>query len=752
MKKIAAYICLVLAVALSAGCESEQLVSDCEAVDVMLRLETLPESMAGDWTKGAPDSVVEGDGVNYQVEDFWLFEYNTNGLLVGKPCYYENVSSGMNVSVFRPSSGIYRCYVIANTHNPGFLSELDGYNTESALRKAHKLVNSCDDLYQDGAGQGAYDLLMSGVMEIGPQTGQVLSCSLRRNVAKLSLTLVNADDSQITLNTIQIKNVSDHLFYADVMYDGSPAPSPTESETGFTNLDVETIDLSGGNSHSVTYYLPRNMRGDCGDASTTSDKNLNAPNTATYLEIMATNDNTGTSLRYRFYLGKDMLDNFDVEPNYHYNLPITFTSKGAEDDSRVEDMGLIHLADANSYILQPLSTAVQTTYTIPVVERINKFWSSDEGRKVGADYASFMIEENTEWVAEIIWQDTPQKVLIFCDASGREFDDGNFSATGQSLLYFRPTQQAYNNPCNVLVGVRRKDRSDYLWSWHIWMTEYNPDQYPGQWNDGQHLYSVDGGYLHRYSGSYWNKNLKDKYIMDRNLGARSALRSAGLMDNAGFGYQFGRKDPFPMVKKYPIYDADGNQITFNGTSKDDPIGKVEGPAWMYQSVFNPVVFFKDPAPHEDWLKNEDLYTYIWNDIDGKTSGKSFFDPCPPGWKLPEYGTWESLTLASLIEDSWSSGPTLGWDLYMGEFGESETVFFPIAGWRNLSDGVIGYNQSARSDNYIFTRVWTSKSLSKSSGSFINLGRGNASTNFTPDVRPTASNYKSYANSARCIQE
>lgn len=751
MNRFCSYFICVFVMLCLAACERGLYEGDGEAADVLLKFEAEPEITVGDGTKAAPDGVTEGTGQGYVVSDFWMFEYNSNGLLVGKPRYYENASAGVTVSVFRPSSGIYKCYVIANTHNPGFLAEIDDYSTESALKKAYRKVNSYDDLWQDGTVQGEYDLLMSGVMEIGSDAGSSLTCKLKRNVAKLTLTLVNAAGSQVTLNTVQLKNVPDHLFYADVMYEGASKPSPGESESGFVSLDAETINLTEGSSISMVYYLPRNMRGDSGSASVSSDKNKNAPGTASYVEIMATNDNTATSLRYRFYIGKDMLDNFDVEPNYHYVLPVTFNNKGSETDSRVEDMGLVHLEDANSYILQPLSTVAQTMYTIPVSGRVNKFWNSSEGKKIGSSYSDYLIGIDTEWVAEIIWQDVPQKVLLFCDENGKEFDDGVFSTVGDELLYFRLTQAAFNNPCNVLIGVKKKDASSYMWSWHVWITDYDPDQNVDDWKDNQYSYTVTGGNVHRYSGTYWNQNLSGKYIMDRNLGARSALRSAGLMNNAGFGYQFGRKDPFPMVRFYPFYDKDGNQITFNGTSLGDPIAKTDGPAWMYQSIQNPAVYYNDPSPHEDWLKNEDIYTYIWNDIDGKSTGKSFFDPCPPGWKIPEKGTWDGLSTAVLIESSWSSGATLGWDLYMGPKEASETVFFPIAGWRNLSNGAIGYNQSVKDDNYIFTRLWVSKPNGKTSAFFINLGRTSAENN-PPNVSPNASNFRSYGNSVRCIQE
>ena len=211
-----------------------------------------------------------------------------------------------------------------------------------------------------------------------------------------------------------------------------------------------------------------------------------------------------------------------------------------------------------------------------------------------------------------------------------------------------------------------------------------------------------------------------------------------------------------MVVNYQIYNSKGESIVFGSSSKVKPIRAVAGPAYVYQSVWNPVTFYTDSnagdEKYDDWTHNEDIYMYSWNDIDGKKSGKSFFDPCPPGWKIPEKGTWDNFTLETNIEESWNSGPTIGWDMYMGTIGSSETVFVPIAGWRNLSSGEIGYNQSASTSNYMFTRLWVSKGGSNTSGYFMNVGRYSSDKDYAPNISPNSSNYRSYGNNVRCIQE
>ena len=80
MNKLASYFftCMILLSSLS--CKTDILYPSCEEVEVMLVLDSEPVRHVGDVTKAAPDNVEDGAGTGYLVEDFWLFEYNSNGV------------------------------------------------------------------------------------------------------------------------------------------------------------------------------------------------------------------------------------------------------------------------------------------------------------------------------------------------------------------------------------------------------------------------------------------------------------------------------------------------------------------------------------------------------------------------------------------------------------------------------------------------------------------------------------------------
>ena len=88
------------------------------------------------------------------------------------------------------------------------------------------------------------------------------------------------------------------------------------------------------------------------------------------------------------------------------------------------------------------------------------------------------------------------------------------AATSSIAMKFNTT----NTPANAVIGVRKIGSTEYLWSWHIWITKYNPR-------------STNI----KFGGYNW---------MDRNLGARDTA----YVPNHGAGsiyYQWGRKDPIP---------------------------------------------------------------------------------------------------------------------------------------------------------------------------------------------------------------
>lgn len=274
------------------------------------------------------------------------------------------------------------------------------------------------------------------------------------------------------------------------------------------------------------------------------------------------------------------------------------------DESR-EDINFTepHVYNANSVIMK--LGDLETVYGIDIT-RANVFWSNPD---VGD--AANVITDDTEWTAEIIWQDIDHRAINFCDANGKIIKEDTFNGIGKQPLYIKA---ATSTSGNIVVGVKKKGfgTDAYLWSWHLWLTE-EPQEIAG--------------------------------FMDRNLGATSSKPSDGSK-TYGLYYQFGRKDPF--VRYVDIYNINGRKIQ-TGMSKG------YGYVTFARAVKSPQRFYTEPnsTPY-DWASPNNYTDKNWNDITG-IIGKSLFDPSPSGWKLAEETAYSKFSIYTFLTDKTNNG-------------------------------------------------------------------------------------------------
>lgn len=437
----------------------------------------------------------------------------------------------------------------------------------------------------------------------------------------------------------------------------------------------------------LTYYLPCHLLG-TSQSSSEKTKGVYAPDYATFVEIYGVSKDGSKYSRYRFYLGDNMTNDYNIRPNYHYTLPLTFNKIGnPQTDSRVELVdAILQEPDANSYIVNPLPGDDQRMYCIPVAWRINTFWQNEMDAGHIASSTAYTIMNDNEWSADIIWQSSDQQMIEFYDSKGAITDkDGRVSPIyyGQQALRFKPKKGAEGN---VLVGVYRIDQTnaddptkrEYSWSWHLWITDYNPDECRNQNWDGRYKYvlSNGSGEVHHYVGSAWddeNAMYHNKWMMDRNLGALSNFddSSNNIKRTYGMYYQFGRKDPYTNRTIYK-YEISSN------TFKTTQIKKFSALIHTINTVTNPHTVGLSDYNSYSYI-DDNAYWNIWDDPDwnkqannGVTT-KSFFDPCPPGWRIPDISAFKSQTARSVSEYG-------GHIIYLNNIlGSSECSFLPDSG-------------------------------------------------------------------------
>lgn len=253
---------------------------------------------------------------------------------------------------------------------------------------------------------------------------------------------------------------------------------------------------------------------------------------------------------------------------------------------------------------------------------------------------------------ELLWEDKKDLIKEVTLASG---DKGTASM-------LRVTTNSNNLQGNAVVAVRINNV--IRWSWHIWVTNYDPDVLAGE------------------------KVYNNTIFMDRNLGAINT--TPGNIGSLGLLYQWGRKDPFPGSSavddnlEIALYTLSGGNVAIGKS-------KVNNSLNMPTSIINPYTFYYSTDGNQDWYSNSGTTNnYLWNDTDNT---KGTYDPCPKGWRVPRSGSGSNSPWNGLG----GGGPAFD----KGK-GEEWTVagYYPAAGYRDPATGNLtmvgleGYNWSA----------------------------------------------------------
>jgi uncharacterized protein (TIGR02145 family) len=188
-----------------------------------------------------------------------------------------------------------------------------------------------------------------------------------------------------------------------------------------------------------------------------------------------------------------------------------------------------------------------------------------------------------------------------------------------------------------------------LWSWHVWVTDYQPDAT----GDATVLEPENKRKL-KFTFQVSQPQLP---MMDRNLGAMAGYTkvppSAEERFRAhGFFYEWGRKEPFPgsysnrditsiplpsttltapLAGILSLYKPDG--ISF----KEFSINNRNGPVSYRTAIQNPLDIYKHKNANNQvyWLNDTErkANSYAYFRVWGTTKG--IYDPCPAGWRVAQ---------------------------------------------------------------------------------------------------------------------
>ncbi len=425
---------------------------------------------------------------------------------------------------------------------------------------------------------------------------------------------------------------------------------------------------------------------------------------------------------------------------YILNAPVYTKEQeeaGKADDAATASLSFTRTEDADGATSTDLYGAL---YYIPISSRMEEYYEeyvTTEGSTV---------PEHTGWEPVILWYDCETDPL----KSGVMINRVGNSASGEERFsVYIPYE--YTNFGNVVIGVK-DDGGNIIWSWHLWITDYNPYYnytlgYDAKADGTSAAYAVDveGGELHHYrdtevringvtSVSYWqNVNFyRNRLMMDRNLGAMNNENCVfGETDDTGLFYQFGRKDALPRGTNYAV--GKGNKDYY----------VVAGPKSVDWTIEHPVSFYSGTYYWCDVVES----TCVWNDnrytaakvgADPGEYFKSIFDPSPIGFMVPTINVWNDFVSTNVASTTITRTTGTTGIIYKSESGLEAR--YPMVNILYHTTGVYAGAGTGGS--------WSSTPIDNNSAKYLYYDNGST---ITPYAISHVYGYKATANTVRPIQ-
>ena len=278
--------------------------------------------------------------------------------------------------------------------------------------------------------------------------------------------------------------------------------------------------------------------------------------------------------------------------------------------------------------------------------------------------------------AQLVWED---RIGLLRDV--------RLASDGKSLTFEVPRD--FIRQGNALVAVRDKEGA-VLWSWQIWITDYDPaESYVNVKTDkglrrmyAKSIGAVRGGdeLCFPEATAYVRFSQEDVPSGSEPRSVTVKIHQGGLINTTvdyNTYYQWGRKDPMIADKKR-WFDAGHNEL--NELSMKSAVRNVpEGKTLVECMIGSPSEFWKSVPGYRY------RYVNLWNSAaPGKPGVKTVYDPSPVGAKVPE-GEF-LLQLLKSCSMSWgTSGSTSGF--FVSGPGIEGELFFTALGYRRRQTGL-----------------------------------------------------------------
>lgn len=666
-----------------------------------------------------------------------------------------------------------------------YFSGLSGKTTLDDVRSTTDIIvkaktSSINGIATDATGSALanmpYYLLLEDVniiyeddrYKIQSPQGKDVRLLLKRLAAKVRLDWIL--NSNMITNNYKLKEVK--LCQVPAHYRLIPQTEETKWGNVYPSSVAEFVDvyrLTGtelDNANSAkTVWIPANARGISSYSNSPYYRNkTNANPAATYAEFVVDNSEKKERLYYRVYLGGNETDDFNLLENTNYHWTVNINKADYVNDPRIQLLDQTPVKSTNE---QPTSNCFMMLPGTNICFNPYKHEAGVNGWNTELTTDGSIKDGKEIKKVKILWQNkdagTSGELVMGYPISESDHSNlvkltnGDIAKDARIHLKVPVT-----NGGNALIAAYGTDDKIALWSWHIWVSDYVPALL-GSFTAGDATSrtkaieaaqnTTQGGIVHTYQGASWTQEsgaFYKKVIMDRNLGAIRAVPAleSDLESARTYGvlYQWGRKDPMPgsadgsYEEANTIFNADGYTI---------PLGKEDGGS-LANSIANPSTFYRK--------------MYLENGLWGPST-KTIYDPCPKGWKVPDFYNATNYTmfdgfafgsnLALVNNKKWLTSPiaesaavikaTNGLlYLYPGETYADyscKSVWFPMYWMREAGTGLL------RTSAACFV-MYSAHESSKTTYVYYTEIKAHGALILTNDDKAV----KAYGMSVRCIQE
>lgn len=302
-----------------------------------------------------------------------------------------------------------------------------------------------------------------------------------------------------------------------------------------------------------------------------------------------------------------------------------------------------NIVESNCYIVQPGAKVI-----IPV-SRVSAAWTQVNG-------SAYTLPNS--WTTGLLWTTNSVGLSPTGSVASIKYN--------RNIGYIEVT--AGSSEGNSVIAFYDNDGTTILWSWHIWVTNYNPA-------------IPSNGSIYTYNSRTW---------MDRNLGAFTT--SAATVSTMGLLYQWGRKDPFPGSASVTT-NAEPEIFNALGTGSTGMITKtaVAVNANIVNAIQNPLTFYCGAGTNDlDWysVTANTHNNALWGGASyAAPTAKTVFDPCPVGWRVPASNglfAWDGFNTTTFPLSTPGD-----WNASRGRvFTAASNTYYPATAKRNAITGLI----------------------------------------------------------------